>query len=83
MRTTLDIDSDVLAAAKEMAAKEKSTAGRIISEVFRRGIQTAGETSKTTRSGQFTMKNGIPLMPSRGSIVTSEHVRKIMDEEGI
>ena len=27
--------------------------------------------------------NGIPLMPSRGSIVTSEQVRKIMDEEGI
>jgi len=39
MRTTLDIDDDVLFAAKEIAAKERKTAGKILSEYFRRGIQ--------------------------------------------
>ena len=31
MRTTLDIDDDILAAAKERAAAQKTTAGKIIS----------------------------------------------------
>jgi len=30
MRTTLDIDDDVLAAAKELAAGQKTTAGKMI-----------------------------------------------------
>jgi hypothetical protein len=33
MRTTLDIDDDVLTAAKELAAAENKTAGRIISDL--------------------------------------------------
>jgi len=38
MRTTLDIDDDVLQAAKEMARREHKTAGRILSELARRGL---------------------------------------------
>jgi len=34
MRTTLEIDDDVLHAAKEIAAKERKTAGKIVSEFF-------------------------------------------------
>lgn len=29
------------------------------------------------------MKNGIPVLPSRGEVVTLEEVRRIMDMEGI
>jgi hypothetical protein len=29
------------------------------------------------------MKNGIPILPSRGEVVTTEHIRSIMEEEGI
>ena len=38
MRTTLDIDSYVLAAAKALAQSGHSTAGRVISDVMRRAI---------------------------------------------
>ena len=38
MRTTLDIDEDVLQAAKELAAREQKTAGKLISEWARRGF---------------------------------------------
>lgn len=38
MRTTLDIDSDVLAAARALAQSSHSTAGRVISDVMRRPI---------------------------------------------
>lgn len=27
--------------------------------------------------------NGVPMLPKRGEVVTLEHVRAIMDEEGI
>jgi hypothetical protein len=39
MRTTLDIDEDVLRAAKELAAARKSTAGKILSELARRALE--------------------------------------------
>lgn len=83
MRTTLDIDDDVLFAAKELAAKERKTAGKILSEFFRRAIQS-GEPGSSHKPGQpYALKNGIPILPSRGEVVTTEHIQRIMEEEGI
>lgn len=84
MRTTLDIDDDVLIAAKELAAKERKTAGKILSEFFRHAIQT-GEAgaAKAEPSQPYAMKNGIPVLPSRGEVVTTEHIQRLMEEEGI
>ncbi len=55
MRTTLDLDEDVLLAAKEIAAQRGSTAGKILSELARKALQQA---SKSKR-----MRNGVPLLP--------------------
>jgi len=38
MRTTLDIDDDVLDAAKERARRERKTAGQVVSELLRRAL---------------------------------------------
>ena len=77
MRTTLDIDDDVLFAAKELAAKERTSAGKIMSEFFRRGV-AAGRAPSPVAAGQpFVLKNGIPLFPSRGELVTNEHVQQL------
>jgi hypothetical protein len=78
MRTTLDIDDDVLRTAKEIAAKEKRSAGAVLSELARRGFQSAPTAAKTA-----TVRNGIPLLPKRGESVTLSHVRELLDEEGI
>jgi hypothetical protein len=84
MRTTLDIDDDVLFAAKELAAKERKTAGKILSEFFRRAIQSGDSGSSALKPGQpYALKNGIPILPSRGEVVTTEHIQRIMEEEGI
>lgn len=84
MRTTLDIDDDVLFAAKELAAKERKTAGKVLSEFFRRGVQSGNTAPDQPKSGQpYAMKNGIPVLPSRGEVVSTEHIRSIMEEEGI
>jgi len=42
MRTTLDIDDDVLAAAKELARRENSSAGRIVSRLLRDALTPKG-----------------------------------------
>ncbi len=84
MRTTLDIDDDVLFAAKELAVKERKTAGKILSEFFRRGLQR-GETrnGQEEPGGGYVLKNGIPILPFRDEMITSEHIRNLMEEEGI
>ena len=57
MRTTLDLDDDVLAAAKALAKAGNTTAGRIISDTMRRAIQSGladppGPTVGAHASGQ-------------------------------
>ncbi|HKW02691.1 MAG TPA: hypothetical protein VJN96_22905 [Vicinamibacterales bacterium] len=58
MRTTLDLDADVLQAAKELAAARGSTAGKVLSELARKGL----ESRRTIR-----VRNGVPLLPRRPS----------------
>lgn len=41
MRTTLDLDDDVVAAARELAAGERKSLGSVISELARRGLTPA------------------------------------------
>ncbi len=78
MRTTLDIDDDVLMAVKEMARREKRSAGAVLSDAARRGIAPPA-----SKSDEPVYRNGFRIIPSRGGIVTTEMVRRIMDEEGI
>ena len=54
MRTTLDLDDDVLQAAKEIAANRGTTAGRVLSELARKALAP---------TGRETVRNGVPLMP--------------------
>jgi hypothetical protein len=79
MRTTLDIEDDVLQAAKELAQREGSTAGQVISTLARRGLTSSpGKSKKSTGT-----RNGVPVLASRGEIITLERIQKLMDEEGI
>lgn len=49
MRTTLDIDSDVLAAAKALAVVRGVSIGQAVSEMARRGV--TARTPLTSRNG--------------------------------
>jgi hypothetical protein len=79
MRTTLDIEDDVLQAARELAEQEGSTAGRVISALARRGLTATGSKVRKTP----LTRGGVPLLPSRGEVVTLDHVRELMDREGL
>jgi len=79
MRTTLDIEDDVLQAAKELAQREGGTAGQVISTLARRGLTVSAEKTKKLSS----TRGGVPLLPSRGEVVTLDRVQRLMDKEGV
>lgn len=81
MRTTLDIEDDVLQAARELARQEGSTTGRVLSDLARRGLNSA---ARPTRGSRHTpARGGVPVLPSRGEVITVEKTRLLADEEGI
>jgi hypothetical protein len=80
MRTTLDIDEDVLAAAKELARHEGETAGRVLSRLARQALQQR-PVCKVVRGPKA--RYGIEPLPSRGGIVTNELIDRLRDEEGV
>lgn len=73
MRTTLDIDDDVLAAAKELASGQKTTTGKVISDLARRTLTHPAKAPLVERNGFF-------VLPSRGGVVTSALVKRLMEE---
>jgi hypothetical protein len=77
MRTTLDIDEDVLQAAKELARREKRTAGAVISELTRRAL-TAPSAAPTRASKSLY---GFRPFPSRGGVVTNERIDKLREDD--
>jgi hypothetical protein len=75
MRTTLDIDEDVLESAKAIAANRGTTAGRVLSELARAALTPPARTRR--------VRNGVPLLPPRkgARLVTPEMVRRLLDED--
>lgn len=74
MRTTLDVDEDVLRVAKELAAQRGVTAGKVLSELARQALKPPGATAE--------QRNGIPLLPPREDSrpVTMEAVNELRDD---
>lgn len=77
MRTTLDIDDDVLTAAKERARAEGRSAGAVISELARKGL--AGPVREAGDPPSFL---GIAPLPKRGQVVTNELVDRLREDLG-
>ncbi len=74
MRTTLDIDDDLLQAAKELAASRRSTTGKVVSDLMRAALQPR----HTDR-----VRNGVPLLPRRAAGArrpTMKLVNELRDE---
>ena len=74
IRTTLDIDDDVLAAAKELASGQKTTAGKVISDLVRKALTQPS-------SEEATWENGVLVLPKRGGVVTAELVERLAEGE--
>jgi hypothetical protein len=74
MRTTVDLDDDVLAAAKALAAAERRSLGKVVSDLVRRGLAPRpvvedDELFPVVRIGP------------RAGPITAERVRAALDDE--
>ena len=78
MRTTHNIDDDVLIAAKELAKRERKTTGELVSDLMREALRaragSAGETR--THRGRY----GFNPIPAGGAVVTNELVDELREE---
>jgi hypothetical protein len=76
MRTTLDIEDDVLSAAKDLARREKKTAGQVISDLARKGL-TGGAASTASEPKAIY---GLRPFPKEGRIVSNELINKLRED---
>ena len=73
MRTTLKIDSDILNAARQIAAAKSTSIGEVISELARRGLEARSRVGTRQGFPVFQVSKGAtPLTP--------EDVRRDEDE---
>lgn len=83
MRTTLDIDDDILQAVKELARAEGKSAGKVLSELARKALTQAPLTGLSEEAAPmgFVRNNGWFQLPNReGVIVTKDMVDRLIEE---
>jgi hypothetical protein len=79
MRTTLALSEDVVQIARQCAAREGISLGEAVSRLVRDGFRARMQQPATASEP----RSRYTVLPARDEIVTSEHVRRLMDEEGI
>jgi hypothetical protein len=74
MRTTLDLDEDLVLVAKQLAEQQRTTMGRVVSQLVRKALEP-GETPR--------VRNGIPLFtPVKGASKPSLSLINRLRDEG-
>ena len=83
MRTTLDIDDDVLVAAKELARQKHLSAGQVVSQLLRKVL--TGRSENTLQDADSTKHSvaGFRPFPPGKAVVTNEAVNRLRDAEGV
>ena len=76
MRTTLDIEDDVLFAAKDLARREKKTAGQIISALARKGLSGAERSLVRETKAVY----GFRPFPREGRVVSNELINRLRED---
>jgi hypothetical protein len=79
MRTTLALDEDVFNIARQKAQREHVSIGAAVSELMRLGIRSM-QMPATMRPAT---RSKYAVLPARNETITSEHVYKLMEQEGI
>lgn len=73
VRTTLEIDDDVLEAVKVLSRQSRRTAGAVLSELARRALTTATQPAKLTKTSPMGVGGFVPF-ESRGGFVTPTQI---------
>ncbi len=76
MRTTLNIDDDVLETVKTLALRDRKPLGMVVSSMLRRAVEPPTSAPRATR-------NGMPLFPvsPNARVVTPEHIKELLEDD--
>ncbi len=77
MRTTLNLDDDVLLAVKERARREHRTAGEVLSDLARQALTGGTRSASRSRRGL----HGFHPLPRRGRPVTNTLIDQLREDE--
>ena len=76
MRTTLDIENDILFAAKNLAKREQKTIGQMISDLARRGLTSAPVPGTRQPKAVY----GFRPFPKEGRVISNELINKLRED---
>lgn len=83
MRTTIDIDEDVLAAAKELARSQNLSAGQVVSRLLRRALTGQDRRPAKTKGSKSHSVAGFRPLSAGGAVVTNDMVNRLREAEGV
>ena len=81
MRTTLNIDDDLLIAIKEVAKRDSRPAGAVASELLRQSLARSGSEVTGGREEGPVDEFGFRLFPKRGDVVTNELIDRLREDD--
>jgi hypothetical protein len=79
MRTTIDIDDDVLQAAKERARRDQRTIGAVVSDLVRQALTAPSPSPSVVR--EVAAVYGLRPFERRGSIVTNDLIDQLRADD--
>ncbi len=77
IRTTLDIDEDILEAAKSLGRQTKRAAGAVLSDLARRALTTSNAARKSGEAARCV--GGFLPFESRGGIVSNDLIDRLRE----
>ncbi|MDZ7749044.1 MAG: hypothetical protein U5K43_09570 [Halofilum sp. (in: g-proteobacteria)] len=83
MRTTLNIDDDLLAAARTMAHQQNLPTGVVVSRLLRVALVGRPEGESPNRGAGSRKLAGFRPFPARDTPVDNEHINRLRDEAGV
>lgn len=83
MRTTLDIEDDVLAAAKELARRQGTSAGQMVSRLLRAALNGTDSSAQLHTQAPVVIAGFRPFPARGGQLVTNEEIDQLRDVAGL
>ncbi len=78
MRTTINLDDDVLLAIQERAKREKRSASAVLSDLAREALTGNHREAPT----QLDEVGGFVPLPRRGPVISNALIDRLREEEG-
>jgi hypothetical protein len=79
MRTTLEIDDDLLDAAKEISRRQGVSQGQVISRLLRAALTGKNDIVATDEA----KAGGFRPFPARGKVISNDLIDNLRDNEGV